>query len=146
MVSCSTINYESKEVRDRFLKFEADTDKAVVYVYRPSQFVGGMASMPVFDNGKFIANLKNHTFTAYKVDEGEHIIAAPAGVTNYSTKRRVREKFEKGKMYFIKAEMSTNMFTFSANYDLEQDQIEAKKAIGGAAANNPMEMSETIQP
>ena len=42
--------------------------------------------------------------------------------------------------------MSTNMFTFSANYDLEQDQIEAKKAIGGAAANNPMEMSETIQP
>lgn len=88
---CATLGPAYKEVS------ETPSDKSTVYIYRPSNFVGGGVSYYLYANDKIVTKLHNGSYYPY--------IAEPGTVEFWAqteSKSEVKLNLDAGKTYYLK--------------------------------------------
>ena len=101
-------------------------DKAAIYVYRPSTFVGGAVVYPIFINNKKVTTLPHTAYYAYFADPGSVFVTARTPENEASVKLNVKA----GKEYYIKGGTATGHFSGRATLHQvhpEQGAQEIKK-------------------
>ncbi len=86
---------------------KATQGKALVYFFRPSAFVGNMASPTLVDNGKEIGDIENGQFVKYEALPGKHKFHTDTMIIDKETEFDLVA----GETYYIRAALQQGFWT-----------------------------------
>ena len=77
------------------------SDQGIIYVYRPSSFVGAAIRPKVEIDGQFICKLPNGGYCAYSCDPGEVVVSAKT-----ETRRTLTITVKPGEAYYVRMQIT----------------------------------------
>lgn len=98
LVSCTATGPTFTEKSTGSAALEPEPGKALVYVYRVSNYVGSGLSAPVLDNGKQVGSLNVGGYIVLQVDPGFHEFRTDLYVVDEPTTMEVEE----GNTYYLR--------------------------------------------
>lgn len=100
LTGCATPMVASLEKHKGHYAPILNPNKALIYIYRDSSYIGSLRGLYIDGDGKRIGALNSGTYFVYETDPGERVIA----VENWLGKAPYRViNVESGKRYYVKA-------------------------------------------
>jgi hypothetical protein len=121
----------------------APADKATVYIYRDSKFVGGAVSYTVSGNGTPLAKLSSGSYFVYHAPPGEVEFTAQT-----EAKTSVTVDVKAGEVYYVKGTVGWGVFVghphlMLVTSEVGEKEIVACKLAPGSASDPSVAVAET---
>jgi hypothetical protein len=122
LFGCASVPMDTAENDAKYKQFQADPDRAGIYVYRNETF-GAAMKLDVEVDGKKIGETAAHTYFYQDLEPGKHTITSKGENTETLTLDAI-----KGKLYYIWQEVKMGVLSARTKLTLMDDE-EGKKGV-----------------